>query len=318
MGIIYPFVGPVLWGAIIAITLHPFFVMIRRRAGNRNLLAGVIITSLLLVIIMLPCLWLLSSFLDGVQNFATHLKDHTLAIPPPDERIAGWPVIGKPIHDAWLLASQNLESAVTTYREPLARLGTKLLNSLAGFGTSLLLFLFSLIIAGIFLVKAEPSGAFARKLIIRMAGERGEEIIGIAGQTIKNVAKGILGVAFIQSVLAGIVFALAGVPFAGIWALVVLMLAIIQLPSALVMIPVIIYLYFVKDPLPATLWAVPMLIIALIDNVLKPLLMGKGAPVPMLVIFLGAIGGFIFSGFVGLFTGAISPLSSKSGSHTRQ
>jgi len=162
-----------------------------------------------------------------------------------------------------------------------------------------------LIIAGIFLVKAEPSGAFARKLIIRMAGERGEEIIGIAGQTIKNVAKGILGVAFIQSVLAGIVFALAGVPFAGIWALVVLMLAIIQLPSALVMIPVIIYLYFVKDPLPATLWAVPMLIIALIDNVLKPLLMGKGAPVPMLVIFLGAIGGFIFSGFVGLFTGAI-------------
>jgi predicted PurR-regulated permease PerM len=119
------------------------------------------------------------------------------------------------------------------------------------------------------------------------------------------VAKGILGVAFIQSILAGTVFTLADVPFAGLWSVLVLMLAIIQVPTALVMVPVIIYLYFVKDPLPATLWTVPIVLISLSDNVLKPLLMGKGAPVPVLVIFLGAIGGFIFSGFVGLFTGAI-------------
>ena len=303
--IIYPFVSPVLWGAIIAITIHPLFVWIRRRVGKRSLLAGVLITSLLLVIIMLPCWWLLDSFVDGIQNLATKLRDDTLAIPPPDEKIAGWPIIGKPLHDAWLLTSQNLESAVSTYKEPLARLGTKLLNSLAGFGTSFLLFLLSIIIAGVFLVKAEPSGAFVRKLTIRLAGERGEEIFGIAGQTIKNVAKGILGVAFIQSILSGTVFTLAGVPFAGIWALLVLMLAIIQVPTAVVMIPVIVYLFMGKELVPAIAWTVPLVLVSLSDNVLKPLLMGKGAPVPVLVIFLGAIGGFIFSGFIGLFTGAI-------------
>jgi len=305
IGIIYPFVSPVLWGAIIAITIHPLFLKIRNMAGGRNLLAGVIITLLLLVLVIIPCLWLLGSFLDGVQNFATDLREHTLAIPPPNAKVSGWPIIGKPIHDAWLLASQNLESLVTNYREPLARLGTKLLNSLAGFGKNFLLFLLSLIISGIFLVKAEPSGAFTRKFAMRLAGDRGQDIVAIAGQTVKNVAKGILGVAFIQSILAGMVFAFAGVPFAGIWALLVLMLAIIQVPTAVVMIPVIIYLYSVRDPLSATLWTVLMVLISLSDNVLKPVLMGKGAPVPVLVIFLGAIGGFIFSGFVGLFTGAI-------------
>jgi predicted PurR-regulated permease PerM len=303
--IILPFVAPVLWGGIIAIVLYPLFVDISRRAGNREALAGVIMTSLLLLLVILPCLWVMRSLFEGILTFATHLKNHTLAIPPPDERILGWPVIGKRLHAAWLLASQNLESAVTTYREPLGRLGILLLSSLAGFGKSFLLFLLSLIIAGVFLVKGRPSAGFARKFIVRVAGERGEEIFGIAGQTIKQVAKGILGVAFIQFILAGAVLMLAGVPFAGVWALCVLMLAIIQVPTGVVIIPVIVYLLLERDVLPATVWAVLLVLVSLSDNFLKPVLMGKGAPVPTLVIFIGAVGGMIFSGFIGLFTGAI-------------
>jgi len=103
----------------------------------------------------------------------------------------------------------------------------------------------------------------------------------------------------------GISFVLASVQLAGLWALLVFLLALVQLPGALVAIPVIVYIYSVKDPLPATIWSVIILIAGLSDNVLKPLLMGKGAPVPMIVIFLGAIGGFVLSGFIGLFTGAI-------------
>jgi predicted PurR-regulated permease PerM len=123
--------------------------------------------------------------------------------------------------------------------------------------------------------------------------------------TIRNVAKGIIGVAFIQFILMGGTLILAKVPFAGLWALAVLLFAIVQLPVGILAIPIIIYLYSANEPLIATLWAIPVLLFAMSDNIIKPWLMGKGAPVPMLVIFLGAIGGMMMSGFIGLFTGAI-------------
>jgi predicted PurR-regulated permease PerM len=219
--------------------------------------------------------------------------------------VAGWPLIGKPISGIWLLASQSLESAITTYREPLSKLGMTFIGPLGGFGKGLIMFFISVVIAGVFLVKADPSAVFVRKLIRRLVGERGDEMLPVTGATIRNVAKGILGVAFIQFLTAGTVFVLADVPLAGLWAFAVLVFAILQLPPTIVILPVIIYLFSVKALLPAVLWTIALLVIALSDNVLKPLLMGKHSTVPMLVIFLGAIGGFIFSGLIGLFTGAI-------------
>jgi predicted PurR-regulated permease PerM len=180
-----------------------------------------------------------------------------------------------------------------------------IIGPLGGFGRGLLMFFISVVISGVFLVKADASAAFVRKLIHRLAGERTDEITTATGVTIQNVAKGILGVAFFQFLAAGTVFMLAGVPLAGLWAFAVLIFAILQLPSVIVILPVIIYLFSVKALTTAILWTVPLLLIALSDNVLKPLLMGKGSTVPTLVIFLGAIGGFIFSGLIGLFTGAI-------------
>jgi predicted PurR-regulated permease PerM len=305
VGIILPFLEPVIWGAIIAIALYPFFAMAKRWVGNRNMLAGVLLTLLILVLLLLPTAWIIKSLVEGIQRLVIQFREHTLVIPPPDPSVAGWPLIGKPISDIWLLASQSLESAITTYKEPLSKLGMTIIGPLGGFGKSLIMFFVSVIIAGVFLIKADASAGFVRKLVYRLAGERSVEIVPIAGVTIKNVAKGILGVAFFQFVTAGMVFLLAHVPLAGLWAFAVLVFAILQLPSGLIIVPVIIYLFSAKELLPAILWAVPLLIIALSDNVLKPLLMGKGSAVPMLVIFLGAIGGFVFSGFIGLFTGAI-------------
>ena len=163
----------------------------------------------------------------------------------------------------------------------------------------------SVVMAGVFLIKADASGGFLRKLVHRLVGERSDEIIPVMGTTIQNVVKGILGVAFFQFLAAGAVFVLAGVPFPGLWAFAVLILATLQLPAAIVIAPVIIYLFSVKALMPAILWSVALIVIALSDNVLKPLLMGKGSTVPTLVIFLGAIGGFILSGLIGLFTGAM-------------
>ena len=305
IGIILPFLEPVIWGAIIAAALHPFFARVRRWLGNRNMLAGILLTLLILVILLLPSAWLIKSLVEGIQSLVTQFRNQTLVVPPPDPSVAAWPLIGKPISEIWALAHQSLESAITTYREPLSKLGMKFLGPVGGFGKSLVMFFVSVIIAGVFLIKADASAGFLRKLVRRLARERGDEIIPVMGVTIQNVVKGILGVAFFQFITAGTVFMLAGVPFAGLWAFVVLIIAILQLPTAIVIVPVVIYLFVVKTVMTAILWTIALLVIGISDNVLKPLLMGKGSTVPMLVIFLGAIGGFMFSGLIGLFTGAI-------------
>ncbi len=123
IGIILPFLEPVLWGAIIAVALHPFFARVRRWLGNRNMLAGVLLTALILVILLLPTAWLIKSLVEGIQNLVVQFRNQTLMIPPPDPSVAGWPLIGKPISEIWLLAHESLESAITTYREPLSKLG---------------------------------------------------------------------------------------------------------------------------------------------------------------------------------------------------
>jgi predicted PurR-regulated permease PerM len=305
IGIILPFIQPVIGGAIIAIALYPFFAKVKRWLGNRNMLAGILLTLSLLVILLLPTAWLISSLVEGIGSLSTQFRNQTLMIPAPDPAIAQWPLIGKPIAELWLLASQNLESTIIIYKEPLSKLGITILGGVGGFGKGLILFFLALIIAGAFLIKADASADFVRKLTHRLAGKKSNEIIHIAGVSIRNVVKGILGVAFFQFIAAGTVFMLAKVPFPGLWALAVLVLAILQLPAVIVMLPVIIYLFSVKQLLAAILWAIALVVIGASDNVLKPLLMGKGSPVPMLVIFIGAIGGFIFSGFTGMFTGAI-------------
>jgi predicted PurR-regulated permease PerM len=303
--IVLPFIGPVVSAAIIATVVYPLFAIFKRWFGNRGVPAVLVVTLIMLLVILAPTAWIVGSLIDGIKNFAVQFRDQAFTIPPPDPKVAEWPVIGKPITDIWLLASQNLVAVITTYKDPLSKVGLALLGSVAGLGSSMAVLFLSVIIAGFMMLKAEAAIDFLKKLFSRLAGERGEEILQTAGVTVKNVAKGILGVAFIQFILAGAIFLIAGIPFAGLWALCVLVLAILQLPSALVIIPVIIYLFASVDLVPAILYAVGLLIVSLLDNILKPILMGKGASVPMLVIFIGAIGGFIFSGFIGLFTGAI-------------
>jgi predicted PurR-regulated permease PerM len=305
IGIILPFLEPVIWGAIIAIVLHPFFARVKRWLGNRNMLAGVLITLLIFVILLLPTAVLVESLVEGIQSLATYFRDQTLVIPPPDPSVAGWPLIGKTISEIWLLASKSIESAITTYREPLSKLGMIIIGPLGSLGGGILLFFVSVVVAGVFLVKADASAAFVRKLIHRLSGERSDEIITVTGVTIQNVAKGILGVAFFQFLTAGTVFMLTSVPLAGLWAFAVLIFTVLQLPSVIVIFPVIIYLFSAKTLMTAILGTVSLVVITLSDNVLKPLLMRKGSTVPMLVIFLGAIGGCMFSGLIGLFTGAI-------------
>ena len=303
--IIFPFIMPLLWGVILAIALYPLYKRLLNLMKGKKRLASVITSGIMLLVLIIPAVWLIASVVESSSQFITSLRANTLVIPPPRASVADWPVIGKPVYNAWLMLTTNIGAVIEQYSDQLIKAGEKFLGAFKSVATSFLMLIISIIISGILLASSEKSEKSISGFALRIGGKRGEEFIELIVVTIRNVAKGILGVAFIQALLLGAVFIIAKIPFAGLWALFVLLFSIMQLPAAFVTIPVIIYLYAVREPLPATLWSLLIIIAALSDNILKPWLMGMGAPVPMLVIFLGAIGGMIMSGFIGLFTGAI-------------
>jgi predicted PurR-regulated permease PerM len=228
-----------------------------------------------------------------------------IKIPPPPDHIDSWPVIGKPLKSRWQEASVNLRATLARYVPQLKAISLKLLELAMSTTMGLLQFTLSIIIAGVLMANAKGGGKLVRELFVSLAGERGNDFADISTITIRNVVKGILGVAIIQGVLAGMGFAVAGVPGAGVWAFLCLFLAIIQIGIAPVAVPVIIYMFYRTDTLTAGLLMVWLILVMISDNFLKPILLGRGAPVPMLVIFLGSIGGFMSMGFIGLFIGAV-------------
>ena len=226
-------------------------------------------------------------------------------IPPPPDSIAGWPLIGEPIAKAWTLASGNLEEALRQVGPLFKGFGLWLVSAAAGAGLALIQFILAILISGAFLANSEAAGRLTRAVAKRLAGERGLEFARIAEQTVRSVASGILGVALIQALLAGLGFLVAGVPAAGLLTLVCVVFGVIQLGVVIVLIPVVIYLFSTADIVTAVGFLVWALLVAPIDNILKPLLLGRGVDVPMLVIFVGAIGGFLSAGIIGLFLGAV-------------
>jgi predicted PurR-regulated permease PerM len=302
--ILFPFMTIMLWGLILAMALFPMHTKLAAKFGGKKGLASWIIVLAGLTIILLPSWLFIDSIIEGAKELKASFDAGTLSLPAAPEKIKSWPIIGEKIFGLWDAASVSLQNTIQQHQEQIIGVGKKLIKGLMGVGGGVVQMIVSLCIAGVLLV-TPGAGQSIRKFLRRVSGEKGDEFADITLLTVGNVVKGILGVAIIQSFLIGIGFLLAGVPLAGIWTLIILILAILQIPAALVVIPVIIYLFSTIDTMPAVLWSVYLLVGGLSDNVLKPILLGKGAPVPMLVIFLGVIGGFMLSGFIGLFTGAI-------------
>jgi predicted PurR-regulated permease PerM len=305
LAILRPFIPLLIWGVIIAVATFPFFNTLSKKLGNRNGLTASLIVILFLLVILIPCVLLADSLLDGVHHLRDAYSQNGHIIPPPPDSVNDWPGFAKPLIDIWSLASNSTQAFVLQYKEQLGDVAKYLFRSLAGIGVGILEFVVSIIIAGVMLAYAKSGGEAVERVFIRLIGSRGQEFVQLTETTIRQVVKGILGVAVIQTVLASLGFFIAGVPLAGLWAVISLVLAIVQVGVGPVVIPIIIYMWSTSDPLTAGLFTGWSVFVLVIDNVLKPLLLGKGAPVPMLVIFLGAIGGFIATGFVGLFLGAV-------------
>jgi len=303
--ILRPFISPVVWGIILAISLFPACRRLSAVLNGHVKLAAAIITAVMLLGIILPSIHMVGSLVAGTKYINERIQRSEIKVPPPPDNIDKWPLIGKTLKREWNEASENLKATLTRFEAQLKAMSLWLLKSAMGTALGLVQFALSIVIAGIFMANARGSGNVARELFVRLAGERGADFADVSQKTVHNVVKGILGVAIIQALLAGIGFWVAGVPVAGLWAFFCLFLAIIQIGIFPVVIPVIIYMFSSADTFTAGLLTGWLILVSLLDNFLKPILMGRGAPVPMLVIFLGAIGGFLSMGFMGLFVGAV-------------
>ena len=303
--ILKPFFMIALWSIILAVTIYPLFRWIRGKLGNRRIIASILVTFFLLILILLPVVLLGESLAQAVEYVKEALTSGKALIPPPPESVREWPLIGSPLFGLWQNASENLADFAMKYKSQLMTSLTWFISALTSAGLGFLIIIASILISGVLLVYAEKGGEAARRISIRLMGDRGPGTIEKAELTVRNVARGILGIAFIQAFLVGIGLLVAGIPGAGLWALICFILAIVQIGILPVVIGVLIYAFVKLSMLTAILLTVYCVIPMVIDNILKPILMGRKAQAPMLVVFLGAIGGFISFGIIGLFTGAV-------------
>ena len=302
--IFQPFFDTIVWGIIIAVAIHPLYRRLNSALGGRDKLAATGLTLLTLILLIVPTILLSETLFDAVKGLSTGLHEGTLHVPPPPEKVRSWPIMGERLYKTWNLASTNLQAALSGMVPQLKAFGSWFLGAVAGTGASILKFVLSIIIAGVLLAKAGQGHQAAQALGNRLAGQQGDELVDLAAETVRSVTQGILGVALIQSILGGLGCLVAGVPGAGLWALLILLLAVVQLPPLLILGPIIIYVFSTADTVTAVLFTIWSVLVGASDTFLKPLLLGRGVQVPMVVVFIGAIGGFITSGIIGLFVGA--------------
>ncbi|MCJ9699524.1 MULTISPECIES: AI-2E family transporter [unclassified Bradyrhizobium] len=303
--LVRPFVTILVWALVLAVAFNPVFVLLAKILGGRAKLAAVILTAINLAIVIGPAAWLGLGAVDGIRAFAGELAAGDLAIPSPPATIKTWPLIGTQLYDFWDQASTNLRSVlqrIVPYLKPFA--GT-LLGVAGDAGVGTIKFLLSVAVAGVLFPYGPQLVTAGREFLSRIVPEQSEHFLDLAGATIRAVSQGVIGIAVVQALLAGIGFKLAGIPIAGLLAFVVLMLSVVQIGAAIIMLPVIIWIWTDKDLGTALLLTLFLGIVSILDNILKPLVMGRGLTTPTLVILIGVIGGTLGHGIVGLFIGPI-------------
>ena len=302
-----PFMGLMLWSVILAITLYPLHGMLKGKLGNRDGLTATLIVVAVIGILLIPVYMLGNSLTQSVQVAMQLVKEGGVHIPPPTDSIAQWPLIGEKLHAFWMEAATNLTGLVQKLAPYMKDVSLGLLSQIAGAGVGLLVFIGALLISGMIMAYGENGERSALKIATRISGpQRGQSIAQLCTATIRAVAQGVVGIAFIQMFLIGLGFVVYGLPGAGLLAMVVLIIGIMQLPATLITLPAIAYVLGTDGASAGSITFVIYTFIAgMADNVLKPLLLGRGVDVPMPVILMGALGGMVTGGIIGLFLGPV-------------
>jgi len=302
-----PFLNLTVWSIILAVTMYPLHQWLARRLGGKQGLSSIFLAILGLAIIVVPTWLLMNSFANSVQRFVGAVQNNAVQIPSPPEGIGQWPIVGRKIHDTWSKAHADLPALVQTMQPKIGELARQALSMVASIGGSMLLFLISFVVANIIMAYGQSAERSGRAFFSRVAGSsRGEELTKLTIATIRAVAQGVIGIAAIQALLIGLALLLAHIPVAGVLAIVALILGIAQVPALLITLPVIVYIWASGNYSTgaAIMHTIILLLVGMADNVLKPIMLGRGVDVPMPIILFGALGGMASGGILGMFVGA--------------
>jgi predicted PurR-regulated permease PerM len=302
-----PFVVLMEWALILAVTLYPVHQALAARLGGRQGWAATLIALVGIVLIAVPTAVLVDSMGDSIHRVINGVQENTLKVPPPRAGVADWPIVGPKLHAAWQAAYTDLPAWIQSMQPKIGNVAKGAIGMVAAIGADILKFVGAIIIAAIVMAFGAAGHRAGKAIFVRLFGaERGEDLQALSVATIRAVAQGVIGIAFLQAIAVGLALLVAGVPLAGVLAGLVLVLGIAQVPALIVTLPAIGYIWWTGDygTGAATAYTVLLLLVGMIDNVLKPLMLGRGVDVPMPVVLIGALGGMATAGILGLFVGA--------------
>ena len=305
--VLRPFIAATVWAATIVVATWPMMLAIQSRLGGRRGLAVVVMTGAMLVLLVVPLALAVSTIIDHADDIVGWAQVAANAsMPPPPEWVGRIPLVGSKLLRQWRQLAASGHEALAEQAAPYMRTGLYWVAGRAGdFGGLLVHLLLTLVITAVLYATGETAALGIRRFARRLAGDRGEASVLLAGQAIRAVALGVVVTALVQSAAAGIGLAIVGFPYAGVLTAVILILCIAQLGPLLVLAPAVFWLYWSGDAMWGTVllvWSVP---VCLLDNILRPMLIKRGADLPLLLVFAGVIGGLISFGIIGLFMGPV-------------
>jgi predicted PurR-regulated permease PerM len=303
--LVRPFITIMVWSIVLAVALYPLYEMMVSWLGGRRRLAAALLTLLNLLIVIGPATWLALSLIDGLRTLSDKLDFSAFVLPPPPIMIKSWPFLGETLYQYWELASTNLDAALAKVAPELKPVGSFLLQIAAGAGVGTVKFLAAVVVAGFLFSPAPMLVDELRLLLRRIASGRGEQFVRLAGDTIRAVSRGVVGISALQAFFAALGLYAIGIPVAGLLTTIILVFGIIQIGPTVVIIPLVIWSWISTDTTTALVFTAYMIPVSLLDNILRPLVLGRGLDAPILIILLGVIGGTISQGITGLFLGPI-------------
>lgn len=303
--IVQPFILPVLWGAIIAVALNPVVNILIDKLNLKRSTASSLVTIVCILLLFVPFIAITASIYEGLMGLIQTIGSGQLAAFTPSEQIKNIPLVGAHIYDGLIYLTAHIKDMVLQFLPQIKAMLTGLLSTFGSGFASLAMFIISLIIAGIFMAASNPISKVVVQVFERSAGSKGEEWAFMTAQIIRSVLVGVIGVAFIQTAIISAALFTFHIPAAGLISLLILVMCIAQLPAILAILPLCLYMYFTADTTPFIIFTIWALAAGLADNILKPILMGRGSMVPMPVVVIGSLGGMMYAGIIGLFLGAV-------------
>lgn len=305
--ILRPFLGAVVWATMIVVATWGMLLSLQRRVGGRRWLAATVMTIVLLLVLILPLMAAVGtvvSHADDIAALTTRLPE--MQVPPPPDWVRRLPLVGGRAADYWEnLATGGMQAVAALVTPYMGEVTRWLVAQAGGLGALVLQFLLTAIVAGMLYGYGEDAARWTLRFGRRLGGETGENAILLSGQAIRGVAMGVVVTAFVQTLIGGIGLLVAGVPFAALLVMVMFLAAVAQVGAALVLVVPVVWLYWTGASGWGTFLLVVTIVVATLDNVLRPILIKKGADLPLLLIFTGVIGGLVAFGLIGIFIGPV-------------